>query len=168
MKHTLTLLIALLLAPVAALLAADEKPANAAGTVDVGVGIMDITPTEEVTLAGSPSPKRTSEVKTRLYVRALVLSAGGKKIAIVTLDTLKYPVEQVQRRALKSSRPQVSRPAMSSSAPRTRTSARFGPTIKISLQRRSPRPSRRRFVISPHAPWEWQRGKRMASANVGA
>ena len=94
MKHLL-ILTAVLLAPLTALHAAE--PANAAGTVDVGVGMVDITPTEEVTLAGSPSPKRTSEVKTRLYVRALVLSAGGKKIAIVTLDTLKYPVEQVQK-----------------------------------------------------------------------
>jgi hypothetical protein len=33
-------------------------------------------------------------VNTRLYARALVLSAGGRKVAIVTLDTLKYPVEQ--------------------------------------------------------------------------
>jgi len=95
MKHLL-ILTALLLAPVAALLAADEKPANAAGTVDVGVGMVDITPTEEVTLAGSPSPKKTAVVKTRLFVRALVLSKNGTKLAIVTLDTLKYPVERVQ------------------------------------------------------------------------
>lgn len=51
-----------------------------------------ITPTGEVTLAGSPSPQKTSEVKTRLYVRALVLSSGPTKVAIVTLDALKYPV----------------------------------------------------------------------------
>jgi hypothetical protein len=77
-------------------LSADDKSATAGGFIDAGVGIVDITPTEEVTLAGSPSPKKASEVKTRLYVRALVLSAGGKKAAIVTLDTLKYPVERVQ------------------------------------------------------------------------
>ena len=88
MKHFLALIIALLLAAVEA--APSDEYVNA------GVGIVDITPTEEVTLAGSPSPKRTSEVKTRLYVRALVLSADGKKVAIVTLDTLKYPVERVQ------------------------------------------------------------------------
>ena len=75
-------------APVSAV---DEKPA----TLQAGVGMVDITPTGEVTLAGSPSPKKTSEVKTRLYVRALVLSADGKKVAIVTLDTLKYPVDLV-------------------------------------------------------------------------
>jgi hypothetical protein len=62
-----------------------------------GVGLVDITPTDEITLAGSPSPKKTSEVNTRLYARALVLSSGGKKVVIVALDTLKYPVEQVQK-----------------------------------------------------------------------
>jgi hypothetical protein len=65
-----------------------------------GVGMVDITPTEEIVLAGSPSPKRTAEIKTRLYVRALVLSWNGNKTAIVTLDALKYPVEfAVQARA---------------------------------------------------------------------
>ena len=63
------------------------------GGIDAGIGIVDITPTGPITLAGSPSPKKASEVKTRLYVRALVLSAGGKKVAIITLDTLKYPVD---------------------------------------------------------------------------
>jgi len=77
--------------------AADDKPATAAARLDAGVGMVDITPAGPVTLAGSPSPKKASEVKTRLYVRALVLSAGGTKVAIVTLDTLKYPVEHVQR-----------------------------------------------------------------------
>ena len=67
--------------------------AAAAGTLEAGVGLVDITPTGEVTLAGSPSPKKTAEVKTHLYVRALVLSSGGTKVAIVTLDTLKYPVD---------------------------------------------------------------------------
>jgi neutral ceramidase len=65
--------------------------------LDLGVGIVDITPTEPVVLAGSPSPKRSSTVGTRLYVKALVLSAGEQKLAIVTLDTLKYPVEHVVR-----------------------------------------------------------------------
>ena len=72
---------------------ADEKVTTSSGGIDAGVGMVDITPTESVTLAGSPSPKKASEVKTRLYVRALVLSASGKKVAIVTLDTLKYPVD---------------------------------------------------------------------------
>lgn len=57
---------------------------------NVGVGKVDITPTEEITLAGSPSPKKTSSVRTRLYVKAMVISTGEQKLAIVTLDTLKY------------------------------------------------------------------------------
>ncbi len=92
MKLVLTLLATLLLTALPGF-SANEKPA----LIDAGVGMVDITPTEEVTLAGSPSPKKTSEVRTRLYVRALVLSAGATKVAIVTLDTLKYPVEHVQR-----------------------------------------------------------------------
>jgi hypothetical protein len=62
-----------------------------------GFAQVDITPNEEVTLAGSPSPKKSKEVKTRLYVRVLVLASGGKRVAIVTLDTLKYPVDLVQK-----------------------------------------------------------------------
>jgi hypothetical protein len=96
MKPMLSLF-ALVLMMVRLAFSADDKSPTASGRIDAGVGIVDITPSEEVTLAGSPSPKKTSEVKTHLYVRALVLSAGGKKLAIVTLDTLKYPVEQVQR-----------------------------------------------------------------------
>ncbi len=64
-------------------------------TLSAGVGIVDITPSDEITLAGSPSPKKTSLVKSRLFVRALVLSDGATKTAIVTLDTLKYPVDLV-------------------------------------------------------------------------
>lgn len=82
------------------LLAAWSAPAAvafSAETIDVGVGIVDITPDEPVTLAGSPSPQKAAEVKSRLYARALVLSSGERKVAIVTLDTLKYPVEQVLR-----------------------------------------------------------------------
>ncbi|MEP6671457.1 MAG: hypothetical protein ABJF10_20010 [Chthoniobacter sp.] len=76
---------------------ADEQSAPAGGGIAAGVGLVDITPTEAITLAGSPSPKKASEVKTRLYVRALVLSASGRKVAIVTLDTLKYPVDLAVR-----------------------------------------------------------------------
>lgn len=91
MKYTLILLTALLLLALPAFSAGDKST-----QIDVGVGIVDITPTEEIVLAGSPSPKKTAEVKSRLFVRALVLSANRKKGAIVTLDTLKYPVHLVQ------------------------------------------------------------------------
>jgi len=96
MKPALALFTILLLTVLRAL-PADDKPATAGASIDAGVGIVDITPTEPITLAGSPSPKKASEVKTRLFVRALVLSGSGKKVAIVTLDTLKYPVELAVR-----------------------------------------------------------------------
>jgi hypothetical protein len=73
----------------------------APGVFEVGTGAVDITPTEEITLAGSPSPKKTSTVGSRLYVKALVISAAGQRVAIVTLDALKYPMalaEQAQKR----------------------------------------------------------------------
>jgi hypothetical protein len=87
MKHALAFLTALVLASL------EAAPSN--GYLDAGVGIVDITPTEPITLAGSPAPKKSSAVNTRLYVKALVLSAGKQKLAIVTLDTLKYPVDLV-------------------------------------------------------------------------
>jgi hypothetical protein len=85
----LLFVLALLLAPLGA------APSN--DYVDAGVGSVDVTPTESVMLAGSPTQLKASSVSTRLYVKALVLSAGGQKVAIVTLDTLKYPVEHVVR-----------------------------------------------------------------------
>ncbi len=75
--------------------AEDDEAATSSGTVAAGVGTVDITPNEPVGLAGSPTELKSSSVSTRLYVKALVLSAGGRKVAIVTLDTLKYPVEHV-------------------------------------------------------------------------
>jgi hypothetical protein len=79
------------------LLLAPMEAATAGGYLDAGVGSVDITPTEPVVLAGSPTLLKSQSVDTRLYARALVLSAGGQKVAIVTLDTLKYPVEHVVR-----------------------------------------------------------------------
>ena len=75
--------------------AGDGKASNC--NFKAGVGSVDITPTEPVVLAGSPTQLKSTSVSTRLYVKALVLSAGGQKVAIVTLDTLKYPVEHVVR-----------------------------------------------------------------------
>ena len=65
------------------------------GYINAGVGSVDITPHDPVVLAGSPTQLKSSSVSTRQYVRALVLSTGGKRVAIVTVDTLKYPVEHV-------------------------------------------------------------------------
>ena len=80
-----------------AILLARLVAAEPGGCLDAGVGSVDITPGEPVVLAGSPAPKKSSSVNTRLYVKALVLSTDGQKVAIVTLDTLKYPVEHVVR-----------------------------------------------------------------------
>ncbi len=72
-------------------------PAPGSGSLDAGVGSVDITPTGPVVLAGSPSRLLSNSIKYRLYARALVLSDGKQKVAIVTLDTLKYPVEHSER-----------------------------------------------------------------------
>ena len=90
MKHILALVVVLF--PLARLAAA---PAD--GGIAAGVGSVDITPPEPVVLAGSPNPQKSSSVDRRLFVKALVLSAGGRTVAMVTLDTLKYPVEHVVR-----------------------------------------------------------------------
>jgi len=66
-------------------------------TFNVGIGKVDITPTESVTLGGSPFLMKTSTVETRLFVKAMVISVGEQKLAIVTLDTLKYPTDLVVR-----------------------------------------------------------------------
>jgi hypothetical protein len=81
----------------AALLLASLEAVASDGYLDAGVGSVDITPSEPVVLAGSPNPKKSSALNSRLYVKALFFSAGGQKVAIVTLDTLKYPVEHVMR-----------------------------------------------------------------------
>lgn len=76
---------------------ADDRPRGKAGDdrLQAGVGIVDITPTEPIVLAGSPTRLRSSSISTRLYAKALVLVSGPQQIAIVALDTLKYPVQHV-------------------------------------------------------------------------
>jgi hypothetical protein len=86
--------------PLAALFAYLCGPSIAAlpdGFIKAGVGSVDITPTEPVVMAGSPNRLKSTSVSSRLYVRALVLSDGSRKVAIVALDTLKYPVEHSER-----------------------------------------------------------------------
>lgn len=72
------------------ILAADDD-----NDLKAGIGVVDITPTESVILAGSPEARGSEGIDTRLYVRALVLSMGDKTLAIITLDTLKYPANLV-------------------------------------------------------------------------
>jgi hypothetical protein len=95
-KFTTSLLFFAVLCSLAVASPGDEKAAPPSAFVDAGVGMVDITPKEPITLMGSPTRRKASEVKTRLYARALVIAVNGKKVAIVTLDTLKFPVEPVQ------------------------------------------------------------------------
>ena len=96
MRRVLALGLVLVLFVTAGFAGYGEAPISN-GDLNAGVGSVEITPTEPVVLAGSPTPMKSSSVSTRLYARALVLSAGGQNVAIVTLDTLKYPVEHVVR-----------------------------------------------------------------------
>lgn len=54
------------------------------GSLDAGAHSADITPTEPVSLAGSPTPIKSTSISSRLYARALVLSDGKQKAVIVT------------------------------------------------------------------------------------
>lgn len=96
MKKALSLAAALVWCA-AATLSRSAEGGEPADYVDAGVASVDITPTEPVVLAGSPARLESSSVGARLFVKALVLSSGGEKVAIVTLDTLKYPVEPATR-----------------------------------------------------------------------
>ncbi len=104
-KNTLVLAVGLILLSKPAF-AADGETAPSKGYLNAGVGIVDITPTGRTTLVGGTVQWKTSSVRSRLYVKALVLAAGGQKVAIVTLDILKYPVEhavQVRRQVERTS-----------------------------------------------------------------
>ena len=80
-----------------AVFAGDSVAWPADAYLSAGVGSVDITPAEPVILAGSPTRLKSQAVSSRLYVKALVLSTDKQKVAIVTLDTLKYPVDCVER-----------------------------------------------------------------------
>jgi len=56
--------------------------------IKAGVAQVDITPPVGTPLAGNIYPRISSEVEYPLYVKSLVLSDGGKSIAIVSLDLL--------------------------------------------------------------------------------
>lgn len=62
---------------------------------NVGVGRVNITPEKGFRRAGSPLRENITSVSTPLYVRAIVIDAGKNKLAIVTLDHLKYPANLV-------------------------------------------------------------------------
>lgn len=60
-----------------------------------GIGIVDITPPVGAPLAGGTGAPGSDGVDSRLYVRAMVLSTSAKTLVMVTIDTLKYPVSEV-------------------------------------------------------------------------
>ncbi len=96
--HFHTLMLCLAVVVIAGPALPDEGPPADPATethsiFQVGVASLDITPRDEVTLAGSPSPQKTSSLDTHLFVKAIVISAGSETAAIVTLDTLKYPAD---------------------------------------------------------------------------
>jgi len=59
----------------------------------LGVGKVEITPTGDPlpSLMGGAVSKPADSVKLPLFVKAAVISAGGQKVAMVTIDILKYP-----------------------------------------------------------------------------
>jgi len=58
----------------------------------VGVGQVDVTPEEPLPpLMGGASAMPAESVDLPLYVKAMVVSSGETKVAMVTLDLLKYP-----------------------------------------------------------------------------
>ena len=57
----------------------------------VGVGTVNVTPEGLATIVGNTAPLPVSTVDFDLYVKAVVISAGKEQVAIVTLDSLKYP-----------------------------------------------------------------------------
>ena len=89
-----------------------QKPTEAplaGGVYQVGVASVDITPKEAVSLVGGNDEKKTAEVDTNLYVKALAVKAeGGQTMLVITLDTLKYPVadEAVRRVSAQTGIPQ--------------------------------------------------------------
>lgn len=62
-------------------------------TYKVGIGTVDITPTGPVVTIGYTHAMPVNTIESRLYVKALVLNLNGKRVAIITIDLLKYPYD---------------------------------------------------------------------------
>lgn len=76
------------------LLAAGCAPSR--HTFQVGVGAIDVTPTDDPlpALMGGATALPAESVSQPLFVKAAVISDGERKVAMVTLDILKYPSTQ--------------------------------------------------------------------------
>ena len=67
--------------------ALSPKPEPRPGALEAGFGRVDITPPTGVGLTGNgPEGNRASGYRMRLYARALVLDAGGDRVALVVAD----------------------------------------------------------------------------------
>jgi hypothetical protein len=75
--------------------------AGAADTLEVGFGVADVTPTLEsgqpIWLGGKENNRAATGVHDSLYARAVVLRAGGRKIALVSVDSIGLSHPSVQR-----------------------------------------------------------------------
>jgi hypothetical protein len=80
---------------------------RAAAALEVGLGSADVTPKLEagnpIWLAGLESNRAAKGVRDKLFARAIVLKDGGRKIALVSVDSigLGYPLIQDARAKLK-------------------------------------------------------------------
>ena len=74
---------------------------GAADTLEAGMGVANITPKldpgQPIWLAGKDHNRAATGVHDPLYARALVLRAGGRKIALVSVDSIGLPYPSVQR-----------------------------------------------------------------------
>ncbi|MBP1991014.1 neutral/alkaline non-lysosomal ceramidase N-terminal domain-containing protein [Paenibacillus eucommiae] len=61
----------------------------------VGIGKVDITPEADGYIAGSLYPRKTSLIKDPLFSKAMVISSGNVKVAIVSLDIISLFAEDV-------------------------------------------------------------------------
>jgi hypothetical protein len=82
----------LLLSVTVAVINAQSSPTSAADTLEVGMGVADVTPeltdNKPIWLAGKESNRAATGVHDRLFARAVVLRAGGQKIALVSVDSI--------------------------------------------------------------------------------
>lgn len=63
----------------------------------IGTAKRDITPTEGVNLYGGVSPYPSDGIATRLYLKAMAITAGETTFLLTTFDTCKYPDANLAR-----------------------------------------------------------------------
>ena len=96
-------------ASLALALACTALPAAASQPLHVGAASVKITPPLGSPLAGYYHGRGAQAVHDDLYAKAIVLSHGGVKAALVSLDLIKAPGQLVERAHNESSSRPVSR-----------------------------------------------------------